>query len=561
MKMIIKSLTLSTLVSTSLLAVDVPNMGNISKEINPPKNINKNDKGLIEIDGIKKVTPSMVDDKSGKKVLVKEFKIEGNTKISIDEINKVIKEYVNKELNFSQMQEVATIITKLYRDKGYFVARAYVPMQNMQNNILTIVIIEGKFGQFNINNNSKVKNSVVQSIFDESKKQEVISSNSIERSMLIANDLSGLYISKADVKAGSEIGSSDFDIEVSPQTDYNGYVIADNYGSRYTGKNRMMGGLTVNSPFKIGDKLSFVGLLSDNTDLKYLDGSYETLLHPNGLKGGFGYSYTGYELGKEYKNLDAKGNQKDLNVNISYPIIKQRDVQLDLKSDFDNKKIKDEINSTNTNIEKEINVGKLSLDYKSSSIIYSLPSTTSLNVSLSYGNLKFKNNIDVANDKAGADTNGDYKKFNIEAFKSLEITSKFTLETKLKYQHSLSNKNLDGSEDLSIGGIQGVKVYPTSEVSAENGYIATVEAKYQLPNINNYLHTIGAFYDRARAYIANSENVESEDRDIQDIGLSYYVTYKDFFLNSYMAWRVNSDSITSEPDYNSKFLVQAGLVF
>lgn len=562
MKNIIKVITVSALVSKSLLAVNVPDAGTISKEIKIPKNITKDDKGLIQIDGIKKVTPPMVDDKSGKKVLVKEFKIQGNTKISTDEINETIKEYVNKELTFSDMQKVATIITKLYRDKGYFVARAYIPVQDMKDGKLTIAIIEGEFGKFNINNNSKVKNSIIQSIFDEAKKDNVISTKPLERSMLIANDLSGVFVSKADVKPGTKIGSSDFDIETSPMSNYNGYIIADNFGSRYTGDNRIMGELTINSPFKIGDKLSLLGLLSEDNDLKYIDTSYETILHPNGLKGGIGYSYTGYELSEEYESLGAKGYLKNINLNLSYPIIRQRDINLYVRFDFDNKDIKDEVKSTDTSSKKEINVGTLSLDYTNSSVLNYLPSSTSLSVSLTYGNLTFKDDTALAIDKAGANTNGTYRKFNLEAFKSVGITPRLSLEGTLKYQHSFSHKNLDGSEDLSIGGSQGVKVYPTSEVSAENGYVATVEAKYLLPSFDSkYIHTIGVFYDRARAYMANGQNVESEDRDLQDVGISYYVTYNDFFLNSYAAWSVNSDEVTSEPDYNSKLLVQAGWVF
>ncbi|RXJ67420.1 hemin-binding protein [Halarcobacter ebronensis] len=561
MKRINKIITLSLISSTMLFGVETPKVGNIIKEINPPKNVIKDKKELIEIDGVKKVTSPMSDDKSGKTVLVKEFEIEGNSKISTAEIISAIKEYKNKELSFSDMQKVATTITKLYRDKGYFVARAYIPVQDMMEATLKIAIIEGEIGKYNIINSSKVKDSIVQSIFDESKKDKIISTQNLERSILIANDLSGVIVTKANVKPGSQVGSSDFDIETTTTNDYSGYIVLDNYGSRYTNKNRAMIGVDINSPFKLGDKLSIVGLQSNAGGLKYLNGAYETLLHPSGLKGGLGYSYTNYKLSDKYANLDAKGYLKDFNINLSYPIIRQRDRNLYLKFNFDNKKIKDEIRSTNDSSEKEINVATLSLDYSNSEVINSFPTSTTFLASLTRGSLSFDNEADLQTDMSGADTNGAYSKLYFEAFKSISFTPRISLEGTLKYQHALSKKNLDGSEDLSIGGSQGVKVYPTSEASAENGYVATIEAKYLLPNINNYSHTVGIFYDRARAYAANNTNVTGIDIDLQDIGISYYVSYKDFFVNSYMAWKMNSDTITSEPDYNSKFLVQAGWVF
>ena len=64
----------------------------------------------------------------------------------------------------------------------------------------------------------------------------------------------------------------------------------------------------------------------------------------------------------------------------------------------------------------------------------------------------------------------------------------------------MGNKNLDGSEDLTLGGPNAVKLYPYSEQSAENGYIASFELFSKLPNIASYNHKIGLFYDMGNVY-------------------------------------------------------------
>ena len=38
-----------------------------------------------------------------------------------------------------------------------------------------------------------------------------------------------------------------------------------------------------------------------------------------------------------------------------------------------------------------------------------------------------------------------------------------------------SNKNLDSSEQLSLGGITGVRAYPSGEASGDQGYKLTTE--------------------------------------------------------------------------------------
>ena len=561
MKNILK-LTILVALSISLaLGANIPNSSTINKDIKVPKNIQKNKQGLIELDGIKKTLPAMVDDKSGEKVLVKGFTFTGNTKFTDTQLKNLLKEYTNKELNFNDLQNVTTVITKYYRDQGYFVARAYLPMQKMENGIVTIAIIEGKFGKFELKNNSLVKDNIVQNIFNEIDEDSTISTKTLERALLIANDTSGVVVTKADIKPGQKVGQSDFEIETIASSPYDGYALVDNHGSRYTGENRLMSGVNINSPFKIGDKLSLTGLLSERTDLKYGSISYDTLLHPNGLRGAVEYTYSKYHLAKEYKNLDATGSSKVLSANLSYPIIRQRDNSLYTTLTLTNRKNKDDVGSTDTHSKKELNLLSAGLEYELDTFISTLPTLYNIKAEYTYGNLSFKDEDSLNQDKAGANAQGNYSKIYLELQQLVSLTANLTLDTKLTYQHSLGNKNLDGSEDLSIGGLSGVKVYPSSEASGENGYIFSIEPKYTLSSFYDIASTVGVFYDRAKVYMADSSNVDIQAIDLQDIGISYYASYKDFFLNSYLAWKLNSDDVSSENDYNSKFLIQAGRVF
>ena len=188
-----KVVVVSFLVSSVLLGTDFPNVDAIQNSINVPKTIEdknlekKND--LIEIDGKKKYAPIMVDDKSGKKLYIKDYVIEGNEHIPSSNLINITNEYKDKELSFSELQNIASLITKEYRDKGYFVARAYIPKQNIQENqnVLKIAVIEGNYGDFKLTNNSNVKDSIIKAILEEAKnRDDVIGTNTLERSMLIS---------------------------------------------------------------------------------------------------------------------------------------------------------------------------------------------------------------------------------------------------------------------------------------------------------------------------------------------------------------------------------------
>ena len=100
-----------------------------------------------------------------------------------------------------------------------------------------------------------------------------------------------------------------------------------------------------------------------------------------------------------------------------------------------------------------------------------------------------------------------------------------------------------------------LKFYPSGELSAENGYIFNIESKYKLANINKLSNQVGVFYDRGKAYMANN-TVGFKSRSIQDIGLSYYASYKNFSAKTQLAWTINSETPTETKAGNSRLLFQ-----
>ncbi|WP_421715477.1 ShlB/FhaC/HecB family hemolysin secretion/activation protein [Arcobacter arenosus] len=551
------SIVLAT--TLSLYSAPLPNIGDVLKEVKPP-----------QIEKKKEVLPTLQQEsdeykksfKDGRKVFIKSYLINGNTQLSTKKLQIILKPYEEKELSFKEIQEIVALITKVYRDEGYFIARAYIPTQNLQaqDGVLKIAIIEGAYGEFKLENSSLIKDSILQDKLDVTKTKEVIAIKDLQRTLLLINDTPGVKVSSTKIAAGKEVGTSDFIIGTQTTQPYNGYVIADNYGSKFTGKHRVMAGVDINSPFKIGDKISLSALSSE--DMGLLNGrvGYEFPIYKNGLKGEISYSKTTYELGDKYKNLDALGHADSFVALFTYPIIRSNSETLNTYLRTSYNKMNDKIQAISSDIEKNTLVAKIGLDYLKNHLIYDKYSQTKIDVSLSLGRLKFKYAVDKADDEAGANTNGSFSKINIELENNTLINDKINWKNKIQLQYALGNKNLDGSEDLSLGGINGVKFYPSGEESAENGYIYTTELTYTLPSFNNLNSKIGMFYDVGR--VSMSRDITNEkNRTLQDAGISYSGYYKDFFVNSYLAYKIGGAEVTSRDDYDSRFMFQAGWVF
>jgi hemolysin activation/secretion protein len=554
----------STLVSLSLLSANAlfgaaPTIGDIEKQVQPPREVQESPNTLIPSLPTEALKEPMVEE-SGKQIEVKHFTITGALHVKPEILQEMLQPYEGKSYSFAELQKITSRITKYYREQGYFVARAYIPKQSMREGLLEIAIIEGNYGAFHLKNSSLVKDESVQGMLDDVKEANIVSVDTLERAMLIINNTPGAKVTGADVRPGQEVGTSDFDITTEATDSYSAYIVGDNYGSKYTGRYRMNLGLSANSPLGYGDKLGLNGLLSTTSDLKNGKLYYNFPLMANGLRGEVSAAKTTYSLAEDYEALDALGYATTLEASLIYPIIKTRLETLDISLSYDHKNMKDEVRSTDTVTKKESDAANLTLAYTRSCLLFGLNSTTNASITLTHGNLSFKDADALAIDQAGAQTDGDYSKINGTIEKSIQFNPEYALTTSFRFQKALGNKNLDGSEDFSLGGAYGVRAFPDSEHSAEDGYLLGAELFYTLPSYEGINHKVSLFGDTGYATMENSIS-GSESRQLSDIGVGYQASYKQFFIKAQIAHVIGGEKVESESEHSTKLLLQIGYIY
>jgi hemolysin activation/secretion protein len=541
MKIINKIPTLSIIASSMLLSSNLfgatpPSSSDILRQVEPQK-LEQKESMIPQIKAPIYKAPMVSD--NGIKIGVKSFKITNNSVYSEDNLVSIIKGYEGKELTFSQLNEITSIITKYYRDNGYFVARAYIPAQELTKTdaIVEISVIEGNYGNMTIKNSSIVDSSIVQNYMDELKENSVISTPSLERQILLIDDLGGVKVANAEILPGEKVGTSDFTITTESEPKYYGYVIADNYGSRYTGEYRANVAGYVNSLSGKGDVLGISTLSSNTADMKNARVNYNMPIGYSGLRFDSSLAYSTYKIGKEFKNLDINGNSTNFDMGLSYPIIKTRSHTLNTSLTYTNKIGNDEDNYQ-ADRRKNINSLKLSLDDTLKTSLMEKNGTLQSSISITSGNTDLNNyskSIDTIN------SDGSYTKVNVSVSQNQSLIQNLSLLTSFKAQTAL-NRNLDGTEDLSVGGAYGVRSYTDSELSGDKGYLASLELNYDLPIINGIRHTASTFIDHAKVW-NNIKTVSDTDnsRELNDIGLGYNLSYKDFSLKTTYAHGFGAD--------------------
>jgi len=521
-------ITTTLLLSSNLFGVTPPKSSDILRQAEPIK-VQKESSILPEIKSGEYKAPMVAD--KGIKIEVSGFTILGNSAFKETELLNLIKEYKGKELTFNELNEIASIITKYYRNKGYFVARAYIPAQELKKTDATveIAIIEGLYGNFTIKNSSLVKDESVQGFMDKLKGGDIISTKSLERQMLLIDDMGGVIVTNVDILPGSEVGKSDFILTSEAEPKYSGYAIADNYGSRYTGEYRLNVAGNINSLTKRGDVLGISALSSNTADMKNGRVSYATPLGYSGWSLDSALGYTTYKIGKEFEHLEIEGKSTTFDMGVTYPLIKTRNHTLETSLNYGYKTSTDKDNYQDDR-KKNTNSLKLSLSDNLKTLWFNKAGSLQTSFSLTGGEVDL-GDYAKSLDTIGAD--GKYGKANLSISQNQSLTQNLSLNTSLSGQIAL-NQNLDGGEDFSAGGAYGVRAYTDSELSGDKGYLASLELSYQLPVLKGVNHSLSTFVDHAKVW-DNKEavaGIEPEARLLSAAGIGYSLSFKNSSLKA-----------------------------
>ena len=412
-------------------------------------------------------------------VRISKVRITGNTTVPESVLLDLIKDDYNKVIGFNDMTRMAGILTKYYRDKGYFVARVYIPEQALKNETLELMVLEGKLADIKINfktEGPQIPEQLMRDfVYSPTPMGRELTVQNLERSMLLLNEIPKT-VATSTLVPGQATGSSDMVLDVEQSGRFaNTTFSADNYGSVYTGANRFGANTTIASPLGWGDQLTLRALTSLG-NFNYLRGSWSTPYGGSGLKLGLDLTYNNYKLGGPFEPSGTAGSAQVVGAMQVYPIIRQRFVDLYQSATLEQKTLSNHANAGDISA-KKINVLNLGLNGNETDSQFGTDGLSNYSVTWAVGNVDLSGNAtDQANDLATAQTAGGYQKLSFQANRQQQLFGDWVLYGSIMGQ--VSNKNLDSSESMSFGGANGVRAYPVGEGSADKGYLASLELRY-----------------------------------------------------------------------------------
>ena len=414
----------------------------------------------------KPATPAALPPVAGIVVTVKQFRFAGNTLLSAEQLAPAVAGFLERPLDYNQLQAAAAAVAETYRAAGW-VVRAYLPQQDIQNGIVTLQIVEAVFGGVKLEGRAArvAGEQLLRNVSAQQAGGAPLNADALDRALLLADDLPGVTVA-GSLATGAAGGQTDLILKIADEPPLTGEAGFDTTGSRSTGDQRFTANLNANSPFGLGDLLT--SNLSHTRGSDYLRLAYTIPVGGDGWRLGINAADLRYRLiVAPYNAATDKGSSSTLGLEAVYPLIRSRLANLYLNLAYDHKAFDNQFGGATTT--------RYTIDDSSVTLNGNLfdswggGGANSASLGLITGRR--------ANDIGSSDQH--FSKWRYSLSRQQVITDSFSLFAQISGQEA--GKAIDSSEKFYLGGSGGVRAYPSSEGGGAGGTLGNLELRWKLP--------------------------------------------------------------------------------
>jgi len=187
---------------------------------------------------------------------VSEIKVVGSSIFPPEAFKPITDPLIGKSVRLSDVLDAADKIEAMYRAAGYVLTRAFVPPQTVGNGVFQITVVEGYVKGTSVSGGDESTRERVESYIAPVTETKPARLDTLERALLLANQLPGTSASGLLRPSPTESGASDLVVNVA-QEPWVASIYTDNRGAAATGVWTLGGQFAVNSLFGDGGQFVF----------------------------------------------------------------------------------------------------------------------------------------------------------------------------------------------------------------------------------------------------------------------------------------------------------------
>lgn len=415
---------------------------------------------------------------------------------------------VGQRLGFAGLTGFAQQVTAYLKARGWLLARAWLPPQDVTDGTVTIAILGGRLdGQ---GAPYRVMAEPPGSLRISRKRLEgmaraqvapgaVLSEQDLTRALLLMNDLPGVS-ARASLEAGEEPGSTRVVIAAQQRPLLRPSFVINNFGSESTGVRQATASLGIDDPVGWGDRWSAALVKARGLTLKSF--SYALPVGYSGVTLQASHSRLVYRAGAGTAlKAGLAGRGRTTRAGLSAPLIRSSAANLTVSFDWLGEDVRDDTRfaTFNTKRTRAMNLavsGDLADGLGGGG--RTMWALRPMWGRFSAGVLAARERGEKGFDSYG--TTGGFAKiaFQLSRIQSLVPRASFYLNV----QGQVASRNLDSSHKFYPAGPSAVRAYASGEASADGGVLAQAELRYAfaLPGQRASVQ-LAAFYDGARVWL------------------------------------------------------------
>ena len=502
------------------------------------------------------------------KFSIKRFRFNNATLIEIPVLESACKDFLEKELNLDDLEDIKAKIIAAYRKQGYLVDVIF-PEQDITDGILTLELVEAKVGRFIILPDDDVVMSedlierIRGAILKSAPPGTPLDLDNFEKISLIVSDLYGISPTPS-IKAGEEPGTTDLILKISKKPTFHGLLMTDN-GGIATQFKKLSTQFFINSLFNRGEQVTVSTSINQGSIYARLGLTTPITLWDkwNGTMWDINTTQIQYKSIPSSVDLSAfdppSGKSYSIGTEITHPLYRSLNANLWVSSGYLTRESADKdrnIYDTDT----KITTGKVySLGISGNYFdAFLMGGVNQFDLKLMEGNSQYLGNqstIEISNQDAAA---GRFLKARISLVRQQSFVNSWSLTSALSAQNA--NKNLESAEKFTLGGANAIRAFPASEGAGSRGVLFKNELTKSFSD--NFQASI--FYDWGwiQRYVIRKGSQgqalplydnEANSGSMSGYGLNInYNPIKDFNLNITLATRAkpNPFALKNDPEKN-----------
>lgn len=485
-------------------------------------------------------------------IFVKELQVRGNHAIDSAALQALLQDISGRDVSLAELHLAAAHVSQYYHAQGFPVAYAYVPPQSVAAGVVVIEVLEGRYDEIQHTPSPGLGGAALAPL-GRIQPGQVVRTQELEHVLLLLNDLPGVQ-AQAQLAPGRSTGDSSLLLDAKMGTRISGAIDLDNHGNRYTGSTRLGARIQLSSPLGLGDSLLIRGLHSDQKQ-RLLQLAYQIPVNRWGTQLGVGHTSMDYELGRNFSILEAHGSAHTSSLFIWQPLVVQRSLRLNTRLQYERKRFQDDMDLVQLRRGKKSELLSLSLEGNNQDRALGGGSNV-FTLKWNHGDLKLHNPIDQQIDAITARSQGSFNTLQASLARWQYWSPRWSSYVQLQAQWT--DGNLDASEKMSLGGAHGVRSYPQSEASGDQGWHSAAELRYALTT----QWMLQTFVDYGKVRLSKDPwYVGRNHQALSGAGMGVTWTGAKWRVSSSLAWRLGGAAPSSDRDRKPRAWVSGSWFF